>query len=330
MLRLTLCALAAALSTAACSTPSGRTSALTIFTEPATATVHDGSGRVLGTTPWTTPATARDYSEYLLSAPGYDTTLVTVGTAPPGLGGGPRLHTHTVAASALGPGPVLARVQMQPTAPQPDTARLSDTEAAVVFAAFADGAVAAGCEPLLANAWRDAALLLAGGAPPPAGADTLREAAAAEVARAAPRLRELCARRTPRMERLREIRLRLERPPETEAEATPYAPVYFDSGSYQVPDSVRERLRGLGRALGAAPMAVTLVVEGFTDGSDDERLRELGFQRARAVIAELRAGGLPADCCLLTSGGVAEDAGVAGGRWSRRATFSLDYRGGAR
>lgn len=317
-----------ALLVTACGTASGGSLSLTIASEPTAATVHSSAGEVLGTTPWTERVAVREYREYVLTAPGFDTVLVTIG--PPGHPDARRLHTHTVAwAAGEHAGRTVVPVQLVPSPPRVGEDSLSDAEVAVVFAAFADAAVRAGCEPLLADVWRDVALLLSRGEPPPSGADSIRGAAGRELAREEPRLRELCARRTPRIDRLREIRLRTSEPVEPEG-ASPFAAVHFAPGSYAVPDSVRPRLRELGRALAAGPMAVVLVVEGFTDGSETERLRELGFQRARSVIAELRAAGLAADCCVLTSGGVAADAEMDGGRWSRRATFALDYRGGGR
>jgi hypothetical protein len=190
----------------------------------------------------------------------------------------------------------------------------------VVLAAFADSAASAGCEPLLAGAWRDAALKLEEESGPEPVPDSVRRLAAEEVGRAMPRLRELCAQSTPRLDRLKQIRLELAAPPADTPAAPPlFAPVHFAHGEREVrDDSVRRRLRALGARLAARPLPMTLVVEGSAEaGSEPE---ELGLARANAVLAELWRGGLPRGCC--TAAGHASAAGEA----ARRVTFSLDYR----
>jgi outer membrane protein OmpA-like peptidoglycan-associated protein len=196
---------------------------------------------------------------------------------------------------------------------------------------FADAAARAGCEPLLVSAWRDAALELGTGSDQPV-ADSVRRLAAEQVDSAAAQIQALCARSTPRLERLRQIRLALAAPPppDTTTGAPWFAPVYFDPGQVEVrDDSVRLRLRALGNRLAAARLPLTLVVEGFADGmEDDAAARELGLSRARSVIAELRRGGLGSGCCMAVAHPAApRPAGSAGDpRLAHRVTFSYDYR----
>src|SRR4051812_23022402 len=70
---------------------------------------------------------------------------------------------------------------------------------ALGFSASAAPALGAGGEPLLVGAWRDAALELDAESEPLPFPDSLRRLAAEEVGRAMPRIRELCARSTPRL-----------------------------------------------------------------------------------------------------------------------------------
>lgn len=204
--------------------------------------------------------------------------------------------------------------------------------AAAVFSAFADAAERAGCDPLLAGAWRDAALDLEEEAGRPAP-DSVRRIAAEQVDSAAGKIRDLCARSTPRLERLRQIRLELASPPaDTVVEGGGwFAPVYFEPGRGEVADdSVRRRLRALGGRLAAAGLPVTLVVEGFS-GSAAGRPEApgLALARARWVLGELRRGGLGEGCCVAAAGptSVSGDGGPGDAeRLGRRVTFAFDYR----
>lgn len=206
-----------------------------------------------------------------------------------------------------------------------DPVRVPDHVAAVVLREFADAAEAAGCEPLLVGAWRDAARVLQA-ADSAAPTEDVRRQAAAEVDRAAPELRELCATPGPRVAALRDIRERLARDEAPAADGVPVlSPVFFAPDEWNVrDDSVRARLRALGARLAGAP--VTLVVEGFADGAE-LRHRELGYQRAAAVIQALREGGLPADCCVaLSHSGAGALAASADPRLNRRVTLTPTYR----
>ncbi|MFL5383676.1 MAG: hypothetical protein ACJ8GN_14245 [Longimicrobiaceae bacterium] len=198
---------------------------------------------------------------------------------------------------------------------------------AAALAAFADSAGSAGCEPLLVGAWRDAVLTLEDESGPEPVSDSIRRLAAEEVGRAMPRIRELCAQSTPRVERLRQIRAELATPP-TDGVATPplFAAVYFARGEREVrDDSVRLRLRALGARLAARPLPMTLVVEGFAEAGDEAA--GLGLARANAVLAELRRGGLAPGCCAVVGRPAPADEPAA---VARRVTFSLDYREVAR
>ena len=193
--------------------------------------------------------------------------------------------------------------------------------AAVVFSAFADAAARAGCEPLLVGAWRDAALELDAESEPLPLPDSLRRLAAEEVGRAMPRIRELCARSTPRLERLRQIREEIAAlPADTPTAPLLFAPVYFARGERTVrDDSVRRRLRALGARLAMRPLPVTVVVEGFADARDEAA--GLGRARANAVLAELRRGGVSPRCGSV----VARTAPPGEVTSPPMVTFSLDY-----
>jgi outer membrane protein OmpA-like peptidoglycan-associated protein len=336
----------AALCASACATvvaPRGATQR--IASDPPGATVLDSAGRVLGTTPLRATLRTRERQRFSLFAPGFDTAEVVVGR-----------RVREVLISLLNPfawpvdglsgawwehdpGRVSVRLRtatsVTPPPAEADTTRLDDHEAAVVFAAFAAGAARAGCEPLLVDAWRDAALALdpQGAASPQA---ELRALADEEVAKSDSTLRRLCARPGPLVERLRQIRT-------GEAAATPapgtanlFGPVYFGFGAWEVrDDSVRARLRALGRHLAASPMPVRLRVEGHADPAGRAARNDtIALLRAQAVIAELLRGGAPASCCAAISHGAAPEtlavAGASGSapgaRLNRRVTFSLDFR----
>src|SRR6185503_5251783 len=120
------------------------------------------------------------------------------------------------------------------------------------------------------------------------------------VAAAAARLREACARANPRA---RADRRAIENPLPPIAEDLS-APVLFRHASAAVPDGVRPRLRELARRLRAGSGGLTLVVEGFAaPGGSDAYNQALGLARARAVLAILRAAGLPEGCCIARSYG---------------------------
>jgi hypothetical protein len=200
---------------------------------------------------------------------------------------------------------------------------------ALVLAVFADSAQGAGCEPLLVGAWRDAALELAAAAPDPLP-DSLRRLAAEEVGRAMPRIRELCAQSTPRVERLRQIRAELAGPADSVATEPLFAPVYFAPGERAVrDDSVRHRLRALGRRLVERPLPMMLVVEGFA-GEDEPA--GLALARAQAVVAEMRRGGHTVGCRAAVGRNAAVGRRPPGGEgaFQRRVTFALDYQERAR
>ena len=350
---------------------------LRIQTDTVAATVRDASGNVLGTTPFRARVPARERQTLVVTAPGYDSAVVTVGRrvkedlptlinplswpvdaatgavwrhdpnvldvalvprrdgeAPlsllpslPAGSSGPPLPLVPPAASlpSLLPLPPLPQARREERAEEraDDVADVPDAVAAVVLREFADAAQAAGCEPLLVGAWRDAARVLARG-DTVAPADSVRRQAAAEVAQAATELRDLCTRPSPRVERLRAIRERLAVPPDT---ATPdsaflLSPVFFGPGEWEVrADSVRARLRALAARLVDAP--VTLVVVGYTDAGEVPR-RELGVQRARSVVRELWAAGLALDCCVVEVRDPAQ-GDAADARLNRRAVLTLDY-----
>lgn len=353
---------------------------LRIRTDSVAATVRDADGRTLGTTPFRGRLRARRQQTLVITAPGYDSAVVTVGwqvkNALPTLlnplswpvdaaTGAYWVHApdsvdiilspsrHAVPAgpapdavvtvsggvpgvSAATPVDVPPFSVPLPGVPSVNTPTLpgegasdrkdavSDPVAAVVLAEFADAAEAAGCEPLLVGAWRDAARVLAESGPG-APADSVRAAAAAEVLRAVPEIREICARPSPRLEQLRAIRESVEAPANASPGSPPVlAPVYFGAGEWEVrDDSVRARLLSLGARLSNAP--VTLVVEGFADAGE-LRHPELGYQRAQSVIRLLRSAGLPADCCIAISHSGEPLAGAPDPRLNRRATLTLDYR----
>jgi|GEM_PF-3841375 len=200
---------------------------------------------------------------------------------------------------------------------------------ALVLAAFADSVQGAGCEPLLVGAWRDAALELAAAEPDPLP-DSVRRLAAEEVGRAMPRIRALCAQTTPRLERLRQIREELAGPADSVAAEPLFAPVYFAPGERRVrDDSVRDRLRALGRRLVERPLPMMLVVEGFA-GEDEPA--GLALARAQAVVAEMRRGGHTVGCRAAVGRGsaVGRRPPVGDGAFQRRVTFALDYQERAR
>jgi outer membrane protein OmpA-like peptidoglycan-associated protein len=314
---------------------------LRIRTDTVAAVVRDAHGRTLGTTPFRARLRARRQQTLVISAPGYDSAVVTVGwrvkDVLPTLAnplswpvdhatGAYWTHDPDVLEVRLSPAGRAGSVAAGDSAAGP----VSDAVAAVVLAQFADAAQAAGCEPLLVGAWRDAARVLAeSDDPSPAVPDSVRALAAEEVRRAAPEIRELCARPSERLEQLRALRESLANAPDGPAREPPVlAPVYFGAGEWEVrDDSVRARLRALGGRLAEAP--VTLVVEGFADDGE-LRHREVGYQRALSVIRVLRSAGLPADCCVAISRSGDPQAVAAGGalpRLNRRATLTLDYRG---
>jgi outer membrane protein OmpA-like peptidoglycan-associated protein len=341
MVRATLTALLAALCTNACATAfAPRGARIHLLSDPPGATVLDSAGKTLGTTPLHAMLHPREQQRLSLFAPGSDTVVVTVGR-----------RVREVLITVLNPFSLLVdgfsgaywehepsrfKVTLRPSSRGAVAdARLEDREAAVVLNAFAAAAEAAGCDTLLAGAWRDAAIEL-GARNSASVPDSIHRFAAEEARRAAPELRSLCAARTPRLERLGQIDRAL-RPGalrRTEADEAALAPVYFELGRWEVrDDSVRRRLHATGRRLAASGLPVRLVVEGFTDPSGIEVLnRELGYSRANAVIRELQRGGLPRDCCVAVShpappaGGSAAAAATPDVRVARRVTFSLDYR----
>jgi len=304
-------------------------SGLTLTTDSVRATVLAG-GQVLGTTPLRVHLRGRAVQVLAVAADGYDTVTLTVRRrARPLLVG--TLNPYTVEARGAAAsewredaGALALRLRPEP--------RLSDAAMAEVLTRYADQAQDAGCEPLMVDGWREAATRLRHGtAPPP---DSVRRIAAEEVRSAAPRVRELCARPSRSVEHLRRIRevIQSARPGAPREDAPPFAPVYFDPDRWTVrDDSVRARLRALGRWLAEQRLPVTLVVEGFTDPTGSEAVnRELAYSRANAVIAELRrGGGLPAECCVAVGRGpdlVAAGEGAGPSPHARRVTFSLDYR----
>jgi outer membrane protein OmpA-like peptidoglycan-associated protein len=314
---------------------------LRIRTDTVAATVRDANGHTLGTTPFQAPLRARHRQTLVIAAPGYDSAVVTVGRRVKGIL--PTLvnplswpvDAATGAYWTHDPG--VLDVRLAPTRQAMDSIRdaaagdsISDAVAAVVLAEFADVAEAAGCEPLLVGAWRDAALVLAASdsSTPPS---SLLAFVAEEVRRAAPEIRELCAHPGPRMAELGAIRRRLSDSATDVASGPPLAlaPVYFGVDEWDVrDDSVRARLHALAARLAEAQ--VTLVVEGFADPAE-LRHQELGYQRALSVIRVLRAAGLAADCCMAIShSGDSQALGEAAGRdprLNRRVTLTLDYRG---
>ncbi|HEV3050782.1 MAG TPA: hypothetical protein VGX50_10755 [Longimicrobium sp.] len=314
---------------------------LRIRTDTVVALVRDAHGRTLGTTPFQARLRARRQQTLVISSPGYDSAAVTVGwrvkDVLPTLVNPLSWPVDYATGAYWTHDPDVLEVRLSPlrrtgslAASDPAAAPVSDAVAAVVLARFADAAQAAGCEPLLVDAWRDAARVLAeSDAPSPAVADSVRALAAEEVRRAAPEIRELCARPSARLAQLRALRESLADASEGPARDPPVlAPVYFGAGEWEVrDDSVRARLRALGGRLAEAP--VTLVVEGFADGREP-RHRELGYQRALSVIRVLRSAGLPPDCCVAISRSGDPQAVAAGGapapRLNRRATLTLDYR----
>lgn len=321
---------------------------LRIRTDTVVATVRDARGRTLGTTPLRTRLPARRRQTLVLTAPGYDSAVVTLGSrvkdALPTLinplswpvdAATGAYWTHDPAALDVHLTPLASSSSTDaPDAPDApgetgETGEVSDPVAALVLAAFADAAQAAGCEPMLVDAWRDAARLLAQ-ADTAAVPDSVRREAAAEVLRASPEIRDLCARPSPRVEELRSIRETVARPPPPAPEVPDLsaAPVFFGPHEWDVlGDSTRARLRALGTRLADTP--VVLLVEGFADGAE-LRHRELGYQRALSVIRALRAGGLSPDCCVVVSHSgdpafLSASAAVPP-RLNRRVTLTLSYR----
>ena len=320
-------ALLAALSAEACvprAIPHGST--LLVQTDSVPATVL-ADGRVLGTTPLRVRLHNRSTQRLVVAAAGHDTAVVTVRrSARPLLIGRINPFAFRIGDAAGGWRGAADTLEVRLRANE----RLDDAVMAEVLTRMADQAQSVGCEPLLVDGWRDAAMRLRRGstAVPP---DSVRRLAAEEVERATARLRDLCSRPSARVARLREIRRVIETGIAPAPEGTPLAPVFFDSNRWMArDDSVRARLEALGRRLAAARLPVTLVVEGYTDPSGTAALnQELGDARANWVIAELRRGGLPADCCVAVSRGP-DPASTLGDRswWpqARRVVFSLDYR----
>lgn len=342
MLRATLPVLFAAFCTAGCVTavaPHG--AGLHLLSDPPGATVLDSAGKTLGTTPLRATLRAREQQRFSLSAPGYDTAVVTVGRRVREMLLtllNPFSLVVDIASGAIWEhDPSRLSVTLRPSrvaAAGTPAARLSDAEMAAVLTAFSAAAEAAGCDTLLVGAWRDAALELGDSSAAPVP-DSIRRFAAEEARRASPEMHSLCATRTPLLERLRHVgrAVRPGAPPEPAADEAILAPVYFGLGRWEVrDDSLRRRLQDAGRSLAASGLPVRLVVEGSTDASGSKAVnRELGYARANAVIRELQRGGLPRDCCVAVSSAArtgtssaAADAPEA--RLARRVTFSLDYR----
>ncbi|HET7461710.1 MAG TPA: hypothetical protein VFJ82_10710 [Longimicrobium sp.] len=327
-MRLLPAALVAAFSALACVPPAiPHGSTLTVQTDTVRATVL-ADGRVLGTTPLRVRLHNRATQRLTLAAAGHDTAQVTVRRrARPLLIG--RINPFTLAvddAAGRGWRGTADTLELRLRGHE----RLDDAVLAEVLTRMADRAQAAGCEPLLVDGWRDAALQLRHGTPA-AAPDSVGRLADEAVESAMPRVRDLCARPSERVERMRAIREIIERGAPPSGEGPPFAPVFFDSNRWTArDDSVRARLQALGRRWAAAHLPVRLVVEGYTDPSGTEALNhELGYARANWVIAELRRGGLPAECCMAVSRGP-DPAAAAGGRagWprARRVVFSLDYQ----
>jgi outer membrane protein OmpA-like peptidoglycan-associated protein len=331
--------LVAALATGACATLlDPGPPVLRIHTDTVVATVRDARGRTLGTTPFAARIRARSQQQLVIAAPGYDSAVVSIGRRPKEvlvtLINPLSLVVDGITGAVWTHDPGVVNVILTSTTRIPPTPAdsLPDEVAAVVLDAFAAAAEKAGCEPLLVSAWRDAARVLANTeSPAPPVPDSVRRMAREEVERAAPAIAEACTRPSPRVDRLAEIRRRLEQPPDPSApeNAAPLlAPVFFAPGEWALrDDSVRARLRALGSWLAEAP--VTLMVEGF-GAAGELRHAELGHQRALSVIRELQKGGLGADCCLsLSHSDAGDDAGgsadAAEARFNRRVTFTLGY-----
>jgi|GEM_PF-6144138 len=335
--RAALAPLLAAFCSGACATLlDPRPPLLRIRTDTVVATVRDAAGNPLGTTPLQVRLRARPRQTLVISAPGYDSAVVTIDrrvkNVLPTLLNPLSWPVDAASGAYWTHDPGVLDVRLSPAARVRAAGEVSDPVAAVVLAEFANAAEAAGCEPLLVAAWRDAARVLAHSdtptSPPP---DSVRAMAAAEVRRAAGEIRELCALPAPRVQALREIR-------ETVAGVTDaavpaaggaaVAPVFFGPDQWEVrDDSVRARLRALGSRLADTP--VTLVVEGFAQPGELYH-RELGYQRALSVIRALRAGGLAADCCVVISHTgdprVLAAATAAAPGLNRRVTLTLGYR----
>lgn len=311
-----------------CASLDPRPPVLRIDTDTVVATVRTTGGRTLGTTPLRTRLRAREGQTLVLTAPGHDSAVVTLGwqarNVMPTLINPLRWPAVAGIAAYWRHDPGVLDVRLVPTLV------VTDAVAALVLAEFADAAEAAGCEPLLVDAWRDAARVLAqSGTPAPPLPDGAHRPVASEVARAGPELRELCARPSPRVDALREIRERLARRDGDAADGAPplLASVFFGADEWEVrDDTVRARLQALGARLAGTP--VTLVLSGYGDAAELPH-RELGYQRAMSVIRALRAGGLPADCCVMLSrsgdAGFLAAFGAADPRLNRRVTLSLDY-----
>ncbi|HEU0301196.1 MAG TPA: hypothetical protein VFR37_17150 [Longimicrobium sp.] len=296
------------------------------------ATVRTARGDTLGTTPLQTRLRPRERRELVLTAPGYDSAVVTIGWRTrdnlvtlinpaawiiDGITGAAFVHDPETVAVALTPSPV----------PDEPVEELPDAVMALVLDELADAAEDAGCEPLLVEAWRDAAHVLANADPSAEPVpDSIRRMAGEEADRVAPEIREICARPSAKVDALRRLRETLEDTVVAVAESPPLlSPVYFGPDEWEIrDDSVRMRLRALGARLRDEP--VSLIVEGFADGAELHHV-ELGAQRAWSVIRELQAGGLGANCCRSASHSDDPDARVgAGEAWlNRRVTFTLDY-----
>jgi outer membrane protein OmpA-like peptidoglycan-associated protein len=321
-----------------------RAPVLRIRTDTVVATVRTARGDTVGTTPLEARLFPREQQALVLTAPGYDSAVVTIGRRArddlitlinplswfiDGATGAAFVHDPAELDITLSPSPVVTPV-VTPVTDEPEE-EVSDAVMALVLARVADVAEEVGCEPMLVDAWRDAAYVLAhpdsAAQPVP---DSVRVMVAEEAERVRPEMQEICARPSPRVDELRQIREAVQDTTVVPDESPlVLAPVYFGPNEWQIrDDSVRTRLRALGARLAEEP--VTLVVEGFADGAE-LRHQELGAQRAMSVIRELQAGGLPADCCtaISHSGGRGE-TGTTGTNgadaWlNRRVTFTLDY-----
>lgn len=315
---------------------------LRIRTDPVEATVRTARGDTLGTTPLAARLRPRREQHLVVTAPGYDSAVVTVGwrTRPvlltllnplsvvvDGITGAAWVHDPETLQVALVRSASADPVPDEPIAEAP-AEELPDGVMALVLAELARVAERAGCEPLLVEAWRDAAAVLSAAnsavRPMPDGAMRM---VAEGVAREEPRIREICARPSARVDQLRQIRETMEDPAVAAAESAPLlSPAYFGVDEWEIrDDSVRTRLRALGARLRDEP--VSLIVVGFADEAE-LRHQELGFQRAMSVIRELQAGGLGLECCRIAShsGDPAARVGAAEARLNRRVTFILDYQ----
>lgn len=305
---------------------------LRIRTDSVAATVLTARGDTLGTTPLAVRLRPRERQNLVLTAPGYDSSVVTIGwrTRPvllsalnplflvvDGLTGAAWVHDPDSLDVIMTPSPVA----------EGPVEELSDTELALVYDEFANMAEAAGCELLLVEALRDAAYVLgsADSAAQPVP-DSVQRVAEEEVERVRPEVQDLCTQPSPHVDRLRQIRESLEDTTTVVVANEPplLAPVFFAANEWEIrDDSVRARLRALGDRLADEP--ASLIVEGFSDAAE-LRHPELRAQRAWSVIRELQAGGLARDRIVFSHGG--DDpfmADAAEARLNRRVTFTLDY-----